>query len=195
MQIETAPRLRSVDVARLLRIDDPQDWGGGLVLRSAGVHRRESEADRQAWRMLSPEERAAIGEPGELVLPLPCTIDELERFVKVEGLRDGYIERRLRLLKVIAAASLRDDATSPEGLTAGQRGTQTRPPQKMEWNRQRVLQALRDSGFDPLALPSMPKGRTCPAKAAARDRAGLGKAAFDHAWSDLSESGGIRRTP
>lgn len=96
--------LRSVDVGRLLRIEDPSDWGGGLAVRSDGVFRREfdRDSDRQIWRLLSPEERAAIGDPDECILALPCTLDQLEAFVDTEGLRDAYTDRRLRLLRAFA---------------------------------------------------------------------------------------------
>lgn len=62
----------------------------------------------------------------------------------------------------------------------------------MEVNRNRVLVALRDAGFDPLALPRF-RGRRCPAKCAARDAAKLPQAAFEHAWKDLMKAGEIRR--
>lgn len=99
--------LRSVDVGRLLTIDDSEDWGGGLALRRDGIFRRDFDVDRDAWRMLSADERAAIGQPGELLLAMPCTIDDLERFVSAAGLADGYIERRLRLFRVLCCAAQR----------------------------------------------------------------------------------------
>lgn len=63
----------------------------------------------------------------------------------------------------------------------------------MEQNCERVLDALRSSGFDPLALPRVYKGKACSAKTAARSGAGLSDAAFDHAWRDLSAEQRIRR--
>jgi hypothetical protein len=65
----------------------------------------------------------------------------------------------------------------------------------MASNRERVLAALRAAGFDPADLPPFTKGLDCPAKTAARDGAKLSKAAFDHAWKELSAEGAIIRRP
>jgi hypothetical protein len=69
------------------------------------------------------------------------------------------------------------------------------PPRRplMEQNRQRVLEALRAAGFDPLALPYTPRGRICPAKQAASVAAGLPPHTFRRAWSELSKAGELRR--
>ncbi len=106
--------LGSVDVGRLLQVDDWADWGGGLQLRPDGIYRQDFLADQQAWRLLSPKERAAVGEPGMRLLALPCTVDQLENFVVAEGLRDAFIDRRLRLLKAIWRAQT--PAPQPEAV-------------------------------------------------------------------------------
>lgn len=173
--------LTEAHVVRLLSIEDRADWGGGLELRKDGVYRRDWTDDE--LRLLSPGEFAAVvgSGRGRMLLRLPCTLDELEAFASAECLLDSFIARRLHLLRVV---------TRPPALAA-------LPPRTplMQTNRERVLLALRTAGFDPLVLPSPPKGAACPAKSAARTGAGLSTASFDHAWKALMNAGEVARLP
>jgi hypothetical protein len=61
-------------------------------------------------------------------------------------------------------------------------------------NRARVLDALRAANFDPEALPPVPRGKACPAKAVARIGAKLSRDSFEHAWKALLADGELHRT-
>lgn len=161
--------------------------------------------------LLCAIERAVPGMPDRAVMEIAATIpcDEMIREMINEG--DAQLARwlvganvhlqwRRRLQHGIDTGDLQTvDALTglPLELTAAQRHGAELPPRKqlMQANRERVLSALRSAGYKPEALPPVPAGKACPAKAAARNGAALSPASFDHAWSDLSESGVIRRQP
>lgn len=70
-----------------------------------------------------------------------------------------------------------------------------RPQQRQQCQEQEVLQALRELGYDPLALPELKPPRSGP-KAAARKKLGstgmwAGARVFDKAWERLRKSGQI----
>lgn len=65
----------------------------------------------------------------------------------------------------------------------------------MQSNRERVLKALRDAGYDSGALKPLRNGLACPAKSAARAGAGLTEGAFEHAWKALLRDGDVKRRP
>lgn len=107
--------LTEAHVVRLLSVEDLDDWGVGLVLRKDGIYRRDWTDDE--LRPLSPNEVAAIGgsSRGDLLLRLPCTLDDLETFASAECLLDPFIVRRFHLLRLIAgrrAAPAAESATT-----------------------------------------------------------------------------------
>ncbi len=55
-----------------------------------------------------------------------------------------------------------------------------------------VLQALRDAGFNPSALPAAPAGKASPAKQAARKALSYSSDVFDHTWKRLRKDGRIQ---
>jgi hypothetical protein len=62
-----------------------------------------------------------------------------------------------------------------------------------EAQEQNIMSALRSAGFDPSRLPSVAKGRACPAKNAARDSCSYSPSVFEKAWERLTKAGDIRR--
>jgi hypothetical protein len=68
-------------------------------------------------------------------------------------------------------------------------------PKRQRVQEDELVQALVALGHDPLDLPAVPKGKTCPVKAAARARMSWTEATFDHAWERLSAFKRLRRRP
>ncbi len=64
-----------------------------------------------------------------------------------------------------------------------------KPVQRMPANEEAILAALKNAGYDPMAIPRA-NGTNSPAKNAARAGAGLAPGAFKHAWSALRKPGG-----
>lgn len=199
MEIDTERRandatLTEAHVVRLLSIEDRADWGVGLVLRKDGIYRRDWTNDE--LRLLSPNEFAAIVGSGRggLLLRLPCGLDEFERFVDAECLRDSVIDRRIHLLRVTLRRRCVNEDRAAETVAglARQPMISVRPVQRQVAHEAAILQALRRDGFDPLRLPAVRVGKVSPAKRAARTALSkMSTAVFDKAWERLRASGGI----
>lgn len=175
----TAKLLTRTSLKRLLKIADDRLWNGNLALRDDGVYRLVPSDDLRSD--LPEREFRAIGEPG-LVLALPCTFEDFATFIDAEGLGEPYIERYLRLGRF-----------GPVNQAGARAGTRVPGKPTMLANEESVLVALRRAGYDPLLLPPLKSGQTCPAKAAAKKGCGLGKSPFKHAWDNLCASKAIRR--
>ncbi len=171
----TATRaLTRTDVERLLAIDDPRDWGGNLALRSDGIFRQEF--DERLLATLTREERAAVlGDRQGLLLALPCSPAEFGAFAVAECLLpQRIVDRWLRWIG-------RAPAAAPE--------VAPKPLPRQRAQEMAILAALRNAGFDPLALPRPAPGKACPAKAGARAALpAMTDCVFDKAWQRLRNS-------
>ena len=55
-----------------------------------------------------------------------------------------------------------------------------------------MLSELRELGFDPQAIPRVPKGKRSPAKQEARKALRYSDAVFDKCWKRLRKEGAIK---
>lgn len=80
--------------------------------------------------------------------------------------------------------------------TSVQEATQAIPPRVplMERNKEAVLVALRNGGFDPVSLEPYVPGKEWRPKQEAKKNSGLTKASFDHAWKGLAAEGKIKQS-
>ena len=88
-------------------------------------------------------------------------------------------EQAMAGFRRIVAATLR-------GAAGGKAGAESvRPVSRAAAHEAAILDALRGLGFDPLRLPPAPRGKSWPAKDAARESLKLTTAQFDKAWQRL----------
>lgn len=105
--------------------------------------------------------------------------------VAVEDLRE-WLRGTRRMDVVVGEAAARSGPSDPP---------QPIPPRVpfMERNKEAVLVALRNSGFEPTQLPPYAPGKAWHAKQEAKKGCGLSDAAFDHAWKALTAEGKIKQ--
>jgi len=116
---------------------------------------------------------------------LPVGAALLRAKVAVEDLREWLRGTRRMDVVVGEEAARSGSADAPQPI----------PPRVplMERNKEAVLVALRNSGFEPTQLPPYAPGKAWHAKQEAKKGSGLSDAAFDHAWKALTAEGKIKQ--
>lgn len=109
--------------------------------------------------------------------------DGKEVAAEIRALRE-VMDRRSRDESARAGFRLIKERTRRDASVASSR---TRPISRAVAAEDAVLEALRREGLDPLQLPRAPRGKSWPAKDAARSASKLTRAVFDKAWQRLRD--------